>query len=223
MSKVLIALPAYNEASVISDVILRIQKAGYTDILVVDDGSKDNTSAKALDAGANVVTLPINRGAGAATATALTYAKRHNYDFIVLMDADGQHNPKDIARLLEYSDRYDVVIGSRLTLESLKKKDMPLIRKILNTGGSFVTWLFFGLYVADSQSGFKVFNKKAMNAVRITFDRYEFCSEIIGEIKRNNLTHTEVPIEVIYTAHSKAKGQNFWNAFKMIARFLIKT
>jgi hypothetical protein len=135
------------------------------------------------------------------------------------MDADGQHDPADIARLVSVAHKYDVVIGSRNVLDV----SMPLLRKIYNRVGSIVTWMFFGLYVYDSQSGFKVFNKKAMNCVRITFDRYEFCSEIIGEIHRNKLQYTEIPIKVIYTSHSKAKGQSFGNGIKMVLRFLFKS
>jgi glycosyltransferase involved in cell wall biosynthesis len=213
----LIALPAYNEGKVIASVIEKIQKAGYEHILVVDDGSKDNTSEVARNAKAHVVTHPINRGAGAATATAIAYAKANGVDRLVLLDADGQHDPHDIKRLDQAANKYDVIIGSRNAFD----KNMPIIRKFLNITGSLITWAFFGLFVYDSQSGFKIFNKQAIQKIQITYDRFEFCSEIIGQIHKHKLSCKEVPISVIYTNHSKAKGQSFKNGIKMLIRFLL--
>ena len=217
--KILVVLPAYNEEKVIGKVIKNIIKEGFKDILVIDDCSKDKTSIEAEKAGAKVLRHVINRGAGAATNTGLNYAKERDYDFVIFMDSDGQHNPKDIKKLLKYSEKYDIVIGSRLIGDI---SNMPIHRRIANFVGSGLTWFFFGRFVWDSQSGFKVFNRKAIENVIITFDRYEFCSEIIGEIDRNNFSVKEVPIEVIYTEHSKAKGQSIGNGFKMIMRFIFR-
>lgn len=219
---ILIILPAFNEARVIADVIKNIKKEGYKDILVVDDHSCDQTFEKGRSAGAHVLRHPINRGAGAATYTGLVYARKEGYDFAVLMDSDGQHSPKDISKLMKYSDKYDVVIGSRMVGEL---KNMPLQRRIANFVGSLLTKFFFGLFVRDSQSGFKVLNRKAIENIDITFDRYEFCSEMIGEIYKNKLSYKEIPIKVIYTDHSLGKsagGQSIMNGFKMIMRFIFR-
>lgn len=220
--KILIALPAFNEAKVIANVIKEIQNEGYRDILVVDDASTDETFKLAKKTGAKAVKHIINRGAGGATATALEYAKRNNYDSIVFLDSDGQHSPKDIRKLLVYSQKYDVIIGSRMIEIS---KEMPIQRKIANFIGSLLTLFFFGKFAWDSQSGFKVFNKKAIDSINLTFDRYEFCSEILGECYRNSLNIKEVPIKVIYTNHSLGKvqtGQSISNGFKMVFKFLFK-
>jgi glycosyltransferase involved in cell wall biosynthesis len=217
--KTLVALPAYNEEKVIAKVINDIKKEGYTDILVVDDCSKDDTSQRALNAGALVLRHPINRGAGGATATAIEYAKREKYDILVLMDSDGQHSPKDIKKLIKEIKNYDIIIGSRM----IEPKGMPLSRRILNSGGSLLTWGLFGLYVKDSQSGFKVLGRKAIEKINITYDRFEFCSEMIGEIYSKKLKYKEIPIKVIYTDHSIAKGQSFKNGIKMILRFILRT
>ncbi|HLP79786.1 MAG TPA: glycosyltransferase family 2 protein, partial [Acidobacteriota bacterium] len=213
------AMPAYNEGPVIGNVVSNLKANGYYDILVVDDCSKDDTSAQAKKADATVIRHVINRGAGAATATAISYARKNDYDFLVLMDADGQHSPADVEPLLLCAQSHDVVIGSR----NIDDESMPLVRRIANRVGSIVTWFFFGKYVRDSQSGFKVFNKRALKTITITFDRFEFCSEIIGEINRNNLSVSEVPITVIYTEHSQSKGQSIVNGFKMIARFVLRS
>jgi polyprenyl-phospho-N-acetylgalactosaminyl synthase len=216
-SKILIGMPAYNEGPVIGKVIDSLRAQGYTNIVVCNDGSKDTTAHVAQSHGARVISHKINRGAGAATATLLAYAKRVQADYLVLLDSDGQHSPQDVARLLSVAPKYNVVIGSRNILDSR----MPLSRKLLNFGGSIVTCLFFGRFVFDSQSGFKVFDAKALANISLTYDTYEFCSQIIGEIAKHQLTVKEIPIQVIYTAHSKKKGQNFWNGIKMLFRFFI--
>ncbi|MBT4835362.1 glycosyltransferase family 2 protein [Candidatus Woesearchaeota archaeon] len=222
MTKILIILPAYNEGKIITKVINQIKKVGFQDILIIDDGSTDETVKSAKKAGARVLGHIINRGAGAATSTGLTYAKINNYDYAIFMDSDGQHNPKDIKKLLNYADKYDVVIGSRM-IGNLE--NMPIQRRIANFIGSLITKLFFGLFVRDSQSGFKIFNKNAIRKINVTFDRYEFCSEIIGEIHNKKLSFKEVPIEVIYSTHSlekKHSGQSIKNGIKMIIKFILR-
>ena len=219
MSKILVVLPAYNEAKVIANVIRAIKKEGYKDILIVDDCSKDKTSQIAKKEGAKVLRHVINRGAGAATYTGIIYARNNNYDYVILIDSDGQHDPKDIIKLMKKADKYDVVIGSRM----INPKGMPVSRKILNFTGSLITAFFFSIYVKDSQSGFKILNKKAIKTINLHFDRYEFCSEILSEIHKNRLTVTEVPIKVIYATNWKSRGQSIGNGFKMLARFIFRT
>src|SRR5690606_14383877 len=122
------------------------------------------------------------------------------------------HDPNEIERLLKQAPNYDVVIGSRM----INSKGMPITRRIINKIGSFITFILYGIYVKDSQSGFKVFNKKAMKSIEIKFDRYEFCSEVLHEIRKKKLSYTEVPITAIYTDYSLSKGQNLGNGFKMV-------
>lgn len=222
MDRVLIGLPAYNEGPVIFDVIKKIKSLGFNDIVIVDDCSSDNTYDEAKRAGAVVLSHVINRGAGAATSTIMSYAKNEGFDYLILMDSDGQHLPKDISKLLAKSkEGVDLVIGSRLKGDI---KNMPIQRRIANFVGSFFTLFFFGSFVWDSQSGFRVLNKKALNKIDLNFDRFEFCSEMIGEAKRNELVIGEVPIKVVYTKHSLSKGhgQSIKNGFKMIVKFLFK-
>jgi glycosyltransferase involved in cell wall biosynthesis len=223
MKKVLVALPAYNEGKVIGNVIKELKKNNFNNILVVDDCSKDNTGELAKRSGAHVLTHIINRGAGGATATAIEYAKRNKYDYLLLMDADGQHSIDDAKKLLKEAkkEKADVIIGSRLKGD---KEKMPLQRKIANIIGSFATWFVFGKYILDSQSGFRVLNRKAIEKIQLTYDRFEFCSEMIGECYTHNLKIKEVPIKVIYSKHSleKGHGQSIKNGFTMLERFLFK-
>ena len=214
----IVILAAYNEAPVIGGVIGGLQEQGFTHILVVDDGSKDTTSQVAQDSGAVVVCHTKNRGAGAATMTGITYAKEHGFAYAVLMDSDGQHLPADALKMRRHATEYDVVFGSRLA----QRADMPLLRKIANQIGDFVTFLFFGLYIHDSQSGFKVISRRAIETITLTFNRYEFCSEFVGQVKEHNLRYTILPITVVYTKHSQSKGhgQSIPNGFRMLWRFL---
>jgi len=216
MKDVFVVIPAYNEGKVISSVLQKIKKAGFSNIIVVDDCSKDNTALLAKKQQARVVKHSLNRGAGAATKTGIDAAKELGAHYVVTIDADGQHDPAEIERLLKKAPKYDVVIGSRM----INSKGMPISRKILNWGGSIITFLFYGIHVRDSQSGFKVFNRKAIENIEIKFDRFEFCSEVLHEIQKKKLTYTEVPISVIYTEYSLSKGQHISNGFRMIFRMI---
>ena len=221
-----IILPAYNEGKVIKKTITDIKKEGYQNIIVVDDGCKDNTAKEAQSAGAIVINHPINRGKGAATQTGIDAAKLLNADIIVTMDSDGQHNPKDIQKLVEPIEKKkaNVVIGSRFLGN---EKDMPKSRIMMNKIGNIVTYIFFGAMSTDSQSGFRAYSNKAANSVYSYMDRYEFESEMLGHIRAAKLKMIEVPIKVIYTEHSlnKYKGdsvpaQNFSNGIKMVMRLI---
>ena len=221
-----IVLPAYHEGKVIKDVISSIKKEGYKNIIVVDDGSEDNTLQQAQSTGVNVIRHTINRGKGAATQTGIDAAKLLGADIIVTMDSDGQHNPKDIKKLVQpiLDKKADVVIGSRM----INNKDMPKSRKMMNKIANVVTYIFFGLMVTDSQSGFRAYSKKAYNSVYTYMDRYEFESEMLGQIKMAKLKIKEVPIKVIYTEYSLSKykhmskfsAQGLTNGIKMVVRLI---
>lgn len=213
-----IVIPAFNESKVIAKVISDVKKEGFKNIIVVDDCSKDNTSKVAKKSGATVARHEVNRGAGAATKTGFDLAKSLSAKFVVTIDADGQHDPKDITRLLPASEKYDVIIGSRM----INPKGMPFTRKLFNRVGSLITFILYGIYVRDSQTGFKIFNKKALDKIEINFDRYEFCSEVLHEISRNKLTYKEIPIKVIYTEYSLSKGQNFSNGIRMVFKMIMR-
>jgi glycosyltransferase involved in cell wall biosynthesis len=216
-----IVIPAYNEEKVIQDVIREIQSAGYKNIVVVDDGSRDHTYEKAKEM-PDVVTLkhPINRGKGAATKTGVEAAKLLGAGIIVTMDGDGQHNPTDIARLIEpiKNSHCDVVLGTRLK----NPEGMPWHKILANWVGNAVTWYFYGLWVSDSQSGFRAYSRHAAELINTQTDRYEYDSEVIREIYSYKLKYTEVPIEVRYTDYSMGKihKQGFVNGLKTLYKII---
>lgn len=221
---ILIAIPAYNEGRIIHHTIASIKKHITNlpaTILVVDDGSTDNTHEQALNLGVLVATHTINRGLGGALGTALEYAKFHHFDILVTLDADGQHDPTDIPKIIKplLTNQADVVIGTRTRS---RQGQMPLDRKIIITLSNLLTGLLFGQTTSDSQSGFRAFNTRAINSIHLKTERMEVSSEFFSEIRRLRLRLSEIPIKVIYTDYSRSKGQantNAWNIFyKLILR-----
>ena len=216
-----IIIAAYNEGKVIREVLGEIQSAGYRNIIVVDDGSADDTAAQARKvSGVKVFRHPLNRGKGAATKTGIEAAKILGADIIVTLDGDGQHNPKDIENLIRpiQEGAVDVVLGTRL----LHPKGMPWYKIIANYIGNAFTWYFYGLWVSDSQSGFRAYSRKAADCIDTKTDRYEYDSEVIREIHTHKLSFTEVPIEVRYTEYSMGKvhKQNIVNGIKTLYKII---
>lgn len=217
--RIYIAIPAYNEEKVILSVIEEVKKTGYKDIIVVDDGSKDNTFNVARSAGVVALRHKINRGKGAATKTGIEAAKMLGADIIVTMDGDGQHNPEDIAKIIEpIQNGFDVVLGTRLK----NPKGMPFHKIIANRIGNFFTWWLYGLWVTDSQSGFRAYSRSAAEKINTKADRYEYDSEVIREIYVFKLKFCEIPIAVRYTNYSTSKiqKQSFVNGLKTLYKMI---
>jgi glycosyltransferase involved in cell wall biosynthesis len=220
-SPIWIVLPAYNEAPILKDVLEEIQGASYQNIIVVDDGSHDDTHqvAKSIS-GIVALRHPLNRGKGAATKTGIEAAKKLGADIIVTLDSDGQHNPANIEPLIQPLIRgtHDVVLGTRLK----NPKGMPWYKIAANHIGNGLTWYIYGLWVSDSQSGFRAYSRKAVEQINTRTDRYEYDSEVIREIYLNKLRYTEVPIEVRYTEYSmgKVQKQGFINGLKTLYKII---
>lgn len=220
--KVVIIIPAYNEEKNIESIIKSCQLLGYNHIIVVDDGSNDNTAVIAREAGAAVVSHIINRGAGAATQTGLQAARLLDADVAVTIDADNQHKPQDIKTLINalVAERSDVVIGSRFMSHENR---VPLIRRLFNRIANIITYFLAGVMLTDSQSGLKAFSRKALETINITSNGFEFSSEIIREAHYYQLTITEVPVLVVYTPYSLSKGQNLSTGLATVFRLIIRT
>ena len=203
--KITVVIPVHNEAEVIGQVLTEITAAGNYTNIVIDDGSQDDSYVQASIHGALVLRHRINRGKGAAVKTGIMAANLLESDIVVTMDADGQHDPDDITALVApiLENQADVVLGSR----TLNRGDMPIIKKIANHFGNFFTWLFYGIWVSDSQSGFRAYSKYAALIIDTKADKYEYDSKVIREIKTNRLRFAEVPVKTRYTDYSKGKNQ----------------
>ena len=214
--KIVVVIPAYNEAAMVGDVIASVPRS-IDDMavlcLVVDDGSTDNTADVARSHGAITLRHIVNLGVGAATRTGLRAAREFDPDVVVTIDADGQHDPAEIASLVRclLANKYDVVIGSRIHL-----KGMPALRIVANLFLNAVMFVVYRKVVSDSQSGFKAFNRRSLDIIELDSAGYEICSEIIGEIVRNQLSYKSLPVTAVYTQYSQAKGQPFLNGINLI-------
>ena len=220
--KTYVLIPAYNEEKVIVEVIMDIKEAGYQNIIVVDDGSSDKTYLEAKNSGVIALQHMINRGKGAAAKTSIEAAKALGADIVVTMDGDGQHNPEDIKKMIALIEKgNDVVLGTRLK----NPRGMPKYKILANYIGNLFTYIIYGLWVTDSQSGFRAYSRKAINLIDTRTDRYEYDSEVIREINRNKLKFVEIPIEVRYTEYSmnKQQKQGFKNGIKTLIKMIISS
>lgn len=224
MKKVCVIVPAHNEAPVIAEVIKNASKVfskakKYAiDIVVINDGSKDNTSSEAKTTTAYVIDHILNSGAGAATLTGLSYARNNGYDLAATMDADGQHAPEDVLAGIQEMDtnKPDLLIGSRL----INSEGMSKTKVLGNKGLSLITKVLFGVDVTDSQSGLRIYSREAIQRLDWKSTGYEFCSEMIWRAKQSKMNVSEYPIQAIYTDYSMSKGQNNWNAINIVKRLI---
>jgi len=219
--KIWFVIPAYNEEKSIGRVVGELKKAGYSNLIVIDDGGKDKTYSEAKKAGATVLRHFINRGQGAALRTGIEYALAHSADFIVTFDSDGQHRIEDLPAMLGpvVKGEVDVTLGSRF----LRKNNLPIGRKILLKGSVLVQMIFYGVRLSDAHNGFRVLNRKAAQWIRIDSDRMEHASEIVEEIVKKKIKYKEVPVVIRYTGYSMRKGHgSFKGALKIFFKMIIR-
>ena len=220
--KIFIIIPVYNESEAIREVISDIQGEGYKNIVLVDDASDHYLAPILADLpGLKILRHQANCGAGAASETGIHYALAAGAEHLVLMDADGQHQANEIGDLLKpvLSGDCDVAIGSRF-IDKNKKSNVPMIKKLALFVGFIFTWFVSGVWISDSQNGFKALNRKAASYMKFFFNRFEFCLEIIDLIKVNRLRVVEVPVTVKYTDYSIQKGQRLSNSLTIVYNML---
>lgn len=190
---ILILVPAYNEGRHVADVVKLSQK--YFPVLVVDDGSKDDTAARALEAGAQVLRQNPNQGKGAALINGFREAIRLAYDAVIMLDADMQHDPLEIPLFVsKYRENHsDLIIGER------EFRYMPRLRRTTNTIG---TWMFswsMGQHIPDNQSGYRLLSKRMMEATLESREtNFEFEVEMIVLCIHRGFQLDWVPIRTIY-------------------------
>ena len=216
--KVLIVIPAHNEAQKIYSVVQNVIDRGY-DVVVIDDGSSDSTADKARKAGAVVLKHFVNRGYGAALETGNQYALRNNYDVIVHFDGDGQHNADEIKNLVNpiIREKVDVVIGSRFLRDN---ESVPIIRKILIKLAIIFTWIISGMKLSDAHNGFRAFSRGALEVLECKQDGMSYASEVIDQIAEHKLRVGEMPVTIQYTDYSKSKGESNIKKILVGVRFL---
>lgn len=179
--------------------------AEYADrVLVINDSSSDRTSEEARNAGATVIDLPQNMGAGYATRVGCDHALEQGADIIVTIDGDGQHDPEDIPQALarlRQGDGVEVVFGVRP-----RNRHMPLKKRFGNAVLTGLARVLYGARVNDSQTGFHVFTAEGYRKSRWESHRYDFVSEIVFQVARNRVKYAEVPIKTIYNGKTSGMG-----------------
>lgn len=197
VKKIIVAIPAWDEEQTIRNVIEKVKSVNLVDaVLVVDDGSSDATAAIAHSAGAVVLTLPFNVGVGGAMRAAFLYAKEHHFDFVIQVDADGQHNPNDIPELVKAADPANVVIGARFTDDDNYEVSLPrkLAMKILASSLSRVTHST----LTDTTSGFRLSDKRAIGLFSTHYPA-EYLGDTVESLviaARAGLEVTQVPVKM---------------------------
>ena len=193
--KVIVAMPAYNEANYIGSLVLRARD--YADeVIVADDGSKDQTAKIAELAGAAVIRHKQNQGKGTAIRNILAEAIKRNADVLVLMDADAQHDPGEIPSLIRaVAEGSDLIIGSR----RLGRENIPPYRKVGQKVLSYLTGTLSKTKVSDTESGFRALSRKAISTMQLKESGFAIEAEMISEATAKGLKIVEVPISAIYT------------------------
>jgi len=214
---VFIVMPAYNEEAVIEKQINNLKQNGYNNIVVVDDGSTDDTWQIIQKANVQSLHHPINCGQGAALYTGIEYAIISGADIIITFDADGQHDPAAISSFVTEleNDQYDVILGSRF-LDNNSCIGISRIRLFVLKIGLLITKLFYRMDITDTHNGFRAFSRKAAKQMKITEYGMAHASQILEIINKQKLNYKELGVTIQYTDYSMKKGQSHSNAFRIL-------
>jgi len=209
-----VVMAAYNEGSVIAAVVTGVRRAGYP-VVVVDDGSGDDTAHNAAEAGAIMVRHPINLGQGAGLQTAIEFALQEGADTIVTFDADGQHRVEDIPVLIAALKTHnaDFALGSRFLGQTL---NLPPSRRVLLQIATWFTRFTTGLMVTDTHNGLRAMTRRGAAAIRLKQNRMAHASEILHQIAASGLKYVETPVTIEYSAYSLGKGQTMADALMIL-------
>ena len=203
-NRTLVIVPAWNEGRNVGDTVREIlgQFVDY-DVVVVDDGSTDDTARLARDAGARVLTLPFNMGVGGAMRTGFTFAQRHGYDQAIQVDADGQHNPADIPRVLAGLDQADISIGARFAdvgdydAKGPRRWAMRVLARVLSRVAR--------TRLTDVTSGFRAANRRAIDQY-VHYYPAEYLGDTVDSLVsaiHSGLTVTQVPVAMRMRMHGR--------------------
>jgi glycosyltransferase involved in cell wall biosynthesis len=192
-----ILIPAYNEEKSLPDLLGQLPCA-REDVVVVDDGSKDETAEITRKSGCVVITQGENLGKGAAQRAGFEYIKSRNYDGVVALDADGQHDPSLIPVFVRTAEEkgLDILVGTR-RLEP--GTGMPLLRLLTNLMTSLVVSIISGQRIRDSQSGYRYLSSRVIGKIPLTTSRYQTESEVLIKAGRMGYRIGEIPISTIYS------------------------
>lgn len=215
-----VVIPAFNEAGAINNTVKSVIKH-FSNVIVVDDCSKDNTYDIAYESGANVIRHPINMGQGASLQTGIEFALMNDASSIVTFDADGQHSAEDAVEFVRilWRENVDVVLGSRFLGRAI---NMSTKKRLFLKLAVIYTRLTTGLRVTDTHNGLRAISAGAARDIHITQNRMAHASEILSLIASKRLRYVEAPCTIVYTNYSMQKGQKMSGAIAIIFDLIIR-
>lgn len=213
-----VVVAAYNEGAAVGEVVAELRQC-LVHVVVVDDGSSDETPQAAEKAGAIVLRHLVNLGQGAALQTGISYSLQRGAKRIATFDADRQHRVEDLLTLLRSlaPGSCDIALGSRFLSASTS---MPLSRRLVLSAAVLFTRASTGMPVTDAHNGLRAFTRRAALRLEIRSNRMAHASEILDQIARSGLAWRELPVQIRYTDYSLAKGQRSTAALRILVDYL---
>ncbi|MFL6154211.1 MAG: glycosyltransferase family 2 protein [Ornithinibacter sp.] len=215
-----VIVPTYNEAPVVRSVVERLRR-DFPNVVGVDDGSTDGSSAELVAGGAYLVRHPINMGAGAAYQTGVEYALRDpGARLFVTFDADGQHRAEDAVAMVEHLRAVDteVLIGSRFLGSA---EGMTRSRRALLRAATVFERVTSGVALTDAHQGLRVFRRSFAEVLELTSHDMAWASEFLSRISEHDVSYEEFPVTVVYTDYSRDKGQRSINSVNIAVDILM--
>ena len=220
-SNVCVIVPIFNEEQVVRSIVQSLVAEKFTTV-IVDDGSSDNSLQSISDLSVKILKHSTNFGQGAALQTGFEFAKKNpNLEIFVTFDADGQHQTKDIKNIIApiKENKVDIVFGTRFQDD---KTHMPLLKRIILKLAIKYTNLSTGVPLTDAHNGFRAMNRTALNEMKLNLNGMAHASEIVTVAHKANLRVAEIPVEILYTKYSKAKGQSILNSINILSDLFLR-
>jgi glycosyltransferase involved in cell wall biosynthesis len=216
-----VIVPVYSESQVIGPVISELLKF-FPNVICVDDGSPDGSGEIAKRAGAHVVWHPINFGQGAALQTGIEAALENRaVKYFVTFDGDGQHSPLDALAMVQKlrSQDFDVVFGSRFLDE---RTELTRAKRLILKLAVAYTNALSGLKLTDAHNGLRAFNRSVASTIDLHQNGMAHATEIVNQISKGKFRYCELPVHIVYTDYSKAKGQSLWNSVNILFDLILR-
>ena len=214
-----LVIPCYNEGTVIQEVIENARRT-FPNIVAVNDGSPDDSAERIHAGGAHLVNHPVNLGQGAGIQTGVEYARRQpGARYFVTFDADGQHQVKDVVRMVERlrSEPLDIIVGTRFGRPRTADDQVPWIKRLVLKTVVALSPTTRRLGLSDAHNGLRAFNKKVADEMNIRMNGMSHASEIVSLIDRKGWRVAEEPVDILYTEYSMSKGQSLINGVNILA------
>ena len=214
-------VPCYNEGTVIFDVLTHARET-FPNIVGVNDGSADDSAAQIRAAGAHLVDHPVNLGQGAAIQTGVEYARKQpGAQYFVTFDADGQHQEKDVVRMIERlrTEPLDIIVGTRFAGQETSQ--VPWIKRAVLKTVVMLSPRTKKLGLTDAHNGLRAFNRKVAEEMNIRMNGMSHASEIVSMIDKHGWRVDEEPVDILYTEYSMSKGQSLINGVNILADGLV--